>query len=60
MNNIKHIWQPSEMDKFLECCKLQKLMQEVIENQKNGAIRVIKFMTKNTPPIISKPTWFYW
>ena len=39
------------MDKFLESCKLQKLMQEVMETQNNtGALRVTKFMTKNSPP----------
>lgn len=50
------------MGKFLESHKLQKLKQEVIENQSNHkSIKVIKFIIKNlTPQKNSKPTWLYW
>lgn len=38
------------MEKLLESCKLQKLMQEVTDNQNNRkAINITKFMIKIAP-----------
>lgn len=52
MNDIKYKFgNLCKMDKLLESWKLQKLKQEVIENQNNHkAIKLIKFMIKIAPP----------